>query len=301
MFLTEILNEDTRRDFLRKFGTGAAALATGTAFAKHAPKNTPKILSTVIVGPRDTIYSIARNFGISPEDIYRANHGMNRTTRLEVGQAIKVPDYADTTTVQQKKTPVKHNKPVTAAPVATTAPIAPTANVAKVKTNALQEPGFIEKLKQVANTLGVSPRVLAGIIKHETNNTFSPAARAPGKHGAVGLIQFIPKTAKQLGTSIEALEKMSGTQQLDYVEKFYKGVGVKPGMDIGDLYMLTFMPAYAHKSPDTVLGKKGGGQLPHTDQNMHSIWAQNPAFSKDHQKPYFTIQDVKDRLAKFLP
>ena len=288
MFLYDIINEDTRRDFLRKLGAGAAAVATGSAFAK----DTPKIISKVIVGPGDTIYSIARNFGVRPEDIYRFNPGMNRNTRLEIDQAIKVPDYADTTTVQQKKTPVKHNKPATDVPVA---------KHHSSSTNALQEPGFIEKLKQVANTLGVSPRVLAGIIKHETNNTFSPAARAPGKHGAVGLIQFIPKTAKQLGTSTEALEKMSGTQQLDYVEKFYKGVGVKPGMDIGDLYMLTFMPAYAHKSPDTVLGKKGGGQLPHTDQNMHSIWAQNPAFSKDHQKPYFTIQDVKDRLAKFLP
>jgi len=288
MLIQDIINEDTRRDFLRKLGAGGAAVATGTAFAKNTPRKT---LVTVIVGPGDTIYSIARNFGVNPDEIYRANPGMSRNTRLEVDQKIQVPDYEDTqlgkhqktTTAQQaadhpKDIAVKHSN----------------------SNNALQEPGFIEKLKQVSAALGISPTVLAGIIRHETNNTFNPRAKAPGKHGAVGLIQFIPKTAKRLGTSTEALEKMSGTQQLDYVYKFYKAVGVKPGMDIGDLYMLTFMPAYAHKSPDTVLGKKGGGQLPHTDQNMHSIWAQNPAFSKDHAKPYFTIQDVKDRLSKFM-
>jgi LysM repeat protein len=288
MFLYDIINEDTRRDFLRKLGVGGAAVATGTAFAKNTPK---KILSTLFVGPGDTIYSIARNFGIRPEEIYQANPGMNRNTRLEVNQEIKVPDYATNDVTARAKAPAHQ-----------TAPTHPKDPVTKHTgaNNALQEPDFIPKLKQVANALGVSPNALAGIIRHETNNTFSPKAKAPGRHGAVGLIQFIPKTARQLGTSTEALEKMSGTQQLDYVYKFYKTVGVRPGMDIGDLYMLTFMPAYAHKSPDTVLGKKGGGQLPHTDQNMHKIWAQNPAFSKDHSKSYFTIQDVKDRLAKFL-
>jgi len=289
MFLSDIINEDTRRDFLRKIGAGGAAIAAGGAFAKNTPR---KILARVVVGPGDTIYSIARNFGISPEEIYRANPGMNRNTRLEVDQEIRVPDYE-----------------ITKAPPKNTAQVRPPvekpshkADVVKSSTsnNALQEPGFIEKLKQVSAALGISPNALAGIIRHETNNTFNPRAKAPGKHGAVGLIQFIPKTARNLGTSTEALEKMSGTQQLDYVYKFYKAVGVRPGMDIGDLYMLTFMPAYAHKSPDTVLGKKGGGRLPHTDQNMHSIWAQNPAFSKGHTKPYFTVQDVKDRLSKFL-
>ena len=288
MFLYDIINEDTRRDFLRKIGAGGAAVATGTAFAKNTPK---KILATVVVGPGDTIYSIARNFGIHPEEIYKVNPGMNRNTRLEVNQEIRVPDYEDPHLATRQTTPVQQ--------AATRHP----ADIVVKHSNsnsALQEPGFVEKLKQVSAALGISPNALAGIIRHETNNTFNPKAKAPGKHGAVGLIQFIPKTAKNLGTSTEALEKMSGTQQLDYVYKFYKTVGVKPGMDIGDLYMLTFMPAYAYKSPDTVLGKKGGGKLPHTNQNMHNIWAQNPAFSKDHAKPYFTIQDVKDRLSKFL-
>jgi len=289
MLIQDIINEDTRRDFLRKLGAGSAAVATGTAFAKNTPK---KILTTVVAGPGDTIYSIARNFGIHPDEIYRVNPGMNRNTQLKVDQKIQVPDYEDPQLVKrQTTTPVQQ--------AATRHP--PDIAVKHSNSNnALQEPGFVEKLKQVSTALGISPNALVGIIRHETNNTFNPRAKAPGKHGAVGLIQFIPKTAKRLGTSTEALEKMSGTQQLDYVYKFYKDVGVKPGMDIGDLYMLTFMPAYAHKSPETVLGKKGGGRLPHTDQNMHSIWAQNPAFSKDHAKSYFTIQDVKDRLSKFL-
>jgi len=37
--------------------------------------------------------------------------------------------------------------------------------------------------------------------------------------GATGLIQFMPDTAKRLGTSTEALRKMGAINQLDYVFK----------------------------------------------------------------------------------
>jgi hypothetical protein len=285
MRANEFLEDISRRGFLQ--GAGAAALGVGSAQAKPVPTE------TVIVGPGDTVYSIARNFGISPHDIIKANPGMNNNTRLEIDQKIKVPS------VTSDPHSISANKKAELKTTHQTSSRTPAQTIASTSTNALQEPGFIKKLQQVANALGIETSALLGIMKHETNNTLSPKAKAPGKHGAIGLIQFIPKTARDLGTSTAELANMSATQQLDYVYKFYKSVGVKPGMDIGDLYMLTFMPAYVGKKPNTVLGKKNGGQLPGTNQNMHAIWVKNPAFSDDHKKPYFTIQDVKNRITQW--
>ena len=289
MWTPEIAEADiSRRGFLRGLGAAGLAAAGGNAFAKA------QRTERVIVGPGDTIYSIARNFGINPTEIYKLNK-FDRNTRLEVGQQVLVP--AGPSSVPSTST---HAKPATAAHSTSThakpTTAAPSTPTGKVGNNALQEPGFIEKLQKVAGSLGVSANALAGIIKHESHFKH----HTPNPHsGAVGLIQFTPKTAKQLGTTTQQLAKMTATQQLDYVEKFYKSVGVKPGMDIGDLYMLTFIPTYAGvKNPNVVLGKKGGGILPGTDLSMNRIWAQNPIFSDG--KSFFTIKDVKDRLEKFL-
>jgi len=84
---------------------------------------------------------------------------------------------------------------------------------------------------------------------------------------------------------------------LDYVYRFY-APKVKPGMDVGDLYMLTFMPLYANEKDDTVLGQEGGGKLPGTKLSMHKIWDQNPGFGKSHGKNYFTVGDVKDTIER---
>jgi len=282
----DFLEDITRRNLLK--GAGSAALGVGSAQAKPIPTE------TVFVGPGDTIYSIARNFGISPQDIIKANPGMNNSTKLEVNQQIKVPSGVPDKVLQAPA------KQAVTKPIQQVDPHSPKQAIASTSTNALQEPGFMKKLQQVANALGIEANVLLGIMKHETNNTLSPKAHAPGKHGAVGLIQFIPKTARDLGTSTTELSKMSATQQLDYVYRFYKSVGVKPGMDIGDMYMLTFMPSYVGKHPDTVIGKKNGGTLPGTNQNMHAIWVKNPAFSEDHKKPYFTIRVIKNRITQWL-
>lgn len=289
MWTPEIAEADmSRRGFLKGLGAAGLAAAGGNAFAKA------QRTERVIVGPGDTIYSIARNFGINPAEIYKLNK-FDRNTRLEVGQQVlvpAVPSSVPSTSTHAKPATATHSTPTHAKPTTSTH----STPTGKVGNNALQEPGFIEKLQKVASSLGVSANALAGIIKHESHFKH----HTPNPHsGAVGLIQFTPKTAKQLGTTTQQLAKMTATQQLDYVEKFYKSVGVKPGMDIGDLYMLTFIPTYAGvKNPNVVLGKKGGGILPGTDLSMNRIWAQNPIFSDG--KSFFTIKDVKDRLEKFL-
>lgn len=162
-------------------------------------------------------------------------------------------------------------------------------------TKSIQDPNFDSKLKKVADALGVADADLRKIIKFETAGTFSPTSHDPW-NVSIGLIGFTEKTAKALGTSKAELAKMTAVQQLDYVYKFYKMNGLKPGSDVGTMYMLTFMPAYAYAPDGKVLGKKGGGTLDNTGLSMHKVWLQNPGFGKSRGKNYFTVGDVKSLI-----
>ena len=46
----------------------------------------------------------------------------------------------------------------------------------------------------------------------------------------------MPNTAKGLGTSRDALAKMSFDEQMNYVEKYLKQRGIKAGATVADLY-----------------------------------------------------------------
>jgi hypothetical protein len=166
-------------------------------------------------------------------------------------------------------------------------------SASRIDTSAIQDPDFNRKLEKIASELGVEASTLRAIIKHESGG--DPTAEDPN-HVSVGLIGFTGRTARGLGTTKEELKKMTAVDQLDYVYKYYKMVGVKPGMNRGDIYMLTFMPAYARAPDDTVLGQQGGGQLGKTGLSMDLIWKQNPVFGKSKGKDYFTVGDVKQSI-----
>lgn len=164
-----------------------------------------------------------------------------------------------------------------------------------IDTSAIQDPEFNSKLDKVAKALGIATENLHKIIKFETAGTFSPTSQDP--HGvSIGLIGFTGPTARSLGTSKEELAKMTAVQQLDYVYKFYKMNGLRPGSDLGTMYMITFMPAYAYSPDNTVLGQKNGGTLGNTGLSLHKIWLQNPAFAKSKGKDFFTVGDVKNTI-----
>ena len=172
----------------------------------------------------------------------------------------------------------------------------------EIDTKAIQDPEFNSKLDKVAKALGIESDVLRRIIKFETAGSFSPTSQDP--YGvSIGLIGFTRQTANALGTSREELAKMTAVEQLDYVYKFYKMNGLRPGSDIGTIYMLTFMPAFAYSPDNTVLGQKNGGtlMLPNGQSSrlsMHKIWEQNPAFGKTKGKNFFTVGDVKNTIVR---
>ena len=97
---------------------------------------------------------------------------------------------------------------------------------------------------------------LLRIIWFETGGTYNPAQRNAAGSGATGLIQFMPSTARGLGTTTEALAKMSRTEQLQYVDKYLSNKGIEGG-SYDDLYMAILFPAAVGKSDDFVLFGEG--------------------------------------------
>jgi len=155
---------------------------------------------------------------------------------------------------------------------------------------ALKEPEFMKRLQQVSDRLGIEKEVLLKVMKFESG--LDPQA-VNSMSKATGLIQFMPRTAAGLGTSVEELYNMTATDQLNFVEKYYKQNGVKPGATVGDLYILTFMPAAANKPDNFVLGNVNGGRVFNLDAGR--VYAQNKIFDQNGDG-IFTKADVVNTI-----
>lgn len=165
--------------------------------------------------------------------------------------------------------------------------VKPAANTkAKISGNypAFREPGFKAALEKTASNLGIDPNHLIAIMKQESG--LNPKAVNKSSH-ATGLIQFMPKTAKGLGTSVQALYNMSATEQMPWVEKYFRANHIKPGMGLGDLYMAVFYPAAVGKSNNHVIGKSGG-----------AVYNQNRGLDRN-KDGVITVSDVKQSVARF--
>ena len=161
-------------------------------------------------------------------------------------------------------------------------------SVRNIDVSTIQDPDFNNKLEKVAGSLGVSSKDLMAIFKLESG--VNPAAVNP-MSGATGLIQFMPNTARSLGTSTEELKKMSAVEQLDFVYKYFKMTGVGDGK-LGDLYLAVFMPAHIGKPDDTVLGSAGASGF------SGKVYAQNKGLDRNRDG-VITVADVKNSVARF--
>ena len=100
---------------------------------------------------------------------------------------------------------------------------------------------FLDKVDALEQRLRMAPGSLLAVMRFETGGTFDPAERNRAGSGATGLIQFMPSTAKGLGTSTDALAKMSAEDQLEYVEKYFQPYKGKLGT-LKDAYMAVLYP-----------------------------------------------------------
>lgn len=134
----------------------------------------------------------------------------------------------------------------------------------------------------MAARLGLAADAIAGVMGLESGfraDIVNPSG------GATGILQFMPSTARKLGTTVEELRKMNATAQLKYVELFFRGVPrLRAGSRAGDYYVATFMPAFLGV-PDVVpIAVKGD-----------PIYDQNAGLDRN-KDGVLTVGDVRGKL-----
>lgn len=139
---------------------------------------------------------------------------------------------------------------------------------------------FEKKVVSICAALGIDPNWLMAVmwiecgLNHRARNSAS---------GATGLIQFLPSTAAELGTSTTALYNMPNLQQLDYVQKYLKRYASKI-KSFTDCYFAVFFPAAIGQYADWVLKSYG--------LSAAYVAKQNPAYdlNKDNQIKYREVE-----------
>lgn len=111
---------------------------------------------------------------------------------------------------------------------------------------------FRLRIIEICRDLGIEIDWLMACIAFETGETFSPSVRNGAGSGAVGLIQFMPRTAQDLGTTTDELAAMSARKQLDYVERYFLRWKNKLH-SLEDVYMAILWPRAVGKPMDYVL------------------------------------------------
>jgi hypothetical protein len=112
---------------------------------------------------------------------------------------------------------------------------------------------FKTKVLAISSDLGCDPSHLMSAMAFETGERFTPDVRNKAS-GATGLIQFMPTTAKSLGTTTAALAQMSAVDQLDFVKAYLKPFKGKM-TTLSDVYMTILFPAAVGKPEAHVLFK----------------------------------------------
>lgn len=95
----------------------------------------------------------------------------------------------------------------------------------------------INALTGVAQRLGIDPQDLLAVAFKESS--LNPAS-VNRTSGASGLIQFMPATARALGTSVEAIRAMTPEQQAPLIERYLRQAGVKAGSNLEQIYAAVF-------------------------------------------------------------
>ena len=116
-------------------------------------------------------------------------------------------------------------------------------------------PAFIAKVEAMAERLGTRPEYLLAVMSFESG--FSPSIRNQAGSGATGLIQFMPGTAAELGTTTDALARMSAVDQLDYVERYFNNRSDPGELNTLEGVYTTVLYGSPRPDPDSTLFSQG--------------------------------------------
>lgn len=147
---------------------------------------------------------------------------------------------------------------------------------------------FLEEVKKISAALGIRPEWLMQVMKIESGLNH----KAVNPHtNATGLIQFMPKTAVGLGTTVDQLKYMSNASQLYYVYKYllpYKN-RIKSYVD---LYLTIFFPIAVGKPQNWVLETK--------NLAAGTIAKVNPGWDLNKDMK-ITVGEIQEAILKKVP
>ncbi|MEL6131800.1 MAG: transglycosylase SLT domain-containing protein [Bacteroidota bacterium] len=149
--------------------------------------------------------------------------------------------------------------------------------------------GFREKVRETARKLGIPSAWLMAVIDQESQFQ-SSVANFKGS-GAVGLIQFMPGTAAELGTSSQHLQMMDAPSQMEYVYKYLAQVRNRYGdyESLTDLYLGILYPKARKQDPCYTLFS-----------SPSTSYRQNSGLDHDRDRRV-TISDIDRRLRDRYP
>jgi hypothetical protein len=133
--------------------------------------------------------------------------------------------------------------------------------------------GFENKVRKIGKTLRVPPEWLMAVMYSESK--FDAGVANFKGSGAIGLIQWMPATAKEMNTSPEKLKSLPPVEQLDYVYDYlqtvrrryceyesltelYLGILYPKALDQDQCYTLYSTPSRAYKQNSGLDENKDG-------------------------------------------
>ena len=150
-------------------------------------------------------------------------------------------------------------------------------------------PRFEQRVRQIAAHLQIPPEWLMTVMYAESR--FDPAIFNRKGSGAVGLIQFMPVTARELDVSTGDLSQMNAVDQLDYVHRYFQTVRERYGeyRSLTDLYLAVLYPRARGKDPCYALyfrSSKAYKQNSGLDENEDGV---------------VTVSDIDMRMVRLFP
>jgi hypothetical protein len=121
---------------------------------------------------------------------------------------------------------------------------------------------FASSIESLGNDLGVDPMYLANTMYAES--TLNPSEKNKAGSKAMGLIQFMPKTAANLGTTTDELSRMTPVEQMEYVRRYFSADNLGAGRlralqndpSQHNVNMAVFLPSMIGKPVDTQIPQK---------------------------------------------
>jgi hypothetical protein len=112
------------------------------------------------------------------------------------------------------------------------------------------DPAFQEQVQRLVKKYGIDEAELYRVIKGESG--FNP--KAQNKSGASGLFQFMPEVAAEYGFTTDEVLGMAPAEQVALYDQYLSRWGYDGSNSLG---IMQGAPAFANKSDDTVVYKKG--------------------------------------------